>query len=129
MRQQIIPFLRESFGKNVSGGLCQIGKDAAQLEEYLDDKLAPLMASVVQTDIGIILAYEGLPQLHPFELRHVVKRFALKAGMRLSREQIESAAAWIKERKGVKQVGVGSGEGSKILIIDRGKLLIPDGCL
>ena len=111
-RQTILPFLSETFGKNITPSLLAISSEAKELEAYLEERCA---AYKVQP--GVFGVYIDLLDCHPFEAKFMIRKIAREYSLVLSREELNACVSFIEEKKGNKQI---NGK----LYIDRGKLFI-----
>lgn len=110
MRKQIIPNLNQLFGKDVASSLAHIGKEAEELNDYLNKKIENI--KVVEGWGGEYVDFGD--ENEPCIIRHYLKRFIESRGVRLSREQIDELIIRVIERDS--NIRIGS------FIIDRGYL-------
>lgn len=120
LRTKIIPQLSEDFGKEVSPGLCRIGLDAAELREYLDEKIAPYLSRMVVGNFGTLLDLSRDCPEALIEIKHLIRRCCEADGLTLSRESVEVAARLLIEGSANKQIEVGD----RHVYIDRGRFFI-----
>lgn len=120
LREEILPSLSRSFGKEVAKNLCQLGKEAQELKGYLDTKLEKYILSGVRGRFGVLLDLGGEVVLHPFEVKYVVKEFCRREGIVLSKECLETACELVMSSKGNKDVQMGT----YTLHIDRRRLFL-----
>ena len=85
MRHQILPFLNKTFGKQIAGNLCILSQRSAELDDYLQCKIAPLLPQVEAGPWGLYLRRELFAPLHPIEKRALIQELRP-----LSREEIDS---------------------------------------
>lgn len=119
-RVQILPFLSDSFGKEVASGLCHIAKEARELREHLDERIAPYLEKMIVDEEGVRL---NLSQECPgslFELKYLIKQFCKQHHFALSRECLEKAAAFIRQ----KAVRKFFNAANRQMIVDKGILSI-----
>ncbi|HSX13607.1 MAG TPA: tRNA lysidine(34) synthetase TilS [Chlamydiales bacterium] len=90
MRIEMLPFLDQSFGKNIRENLCILAERAAELKEYLDKRVAQRM---IESE-GI--SFEGLERI---ERRHLLQRIATKEKISLTRTVLEQLLDWVDDRK------------------------------
>ena len=89
MRLQMIPELSRQFGKEVGKNLALLGERAAELRQYLDERVRHAWR---EDEEGIWLNFENLVRL---EIRHLLQKKA-----RFSRKLLESAVnAALEKRK------------------------------
>lgn len=119
-RSRLLPLLAAEFGKEVGGSMERLADEALQLREYLDDKIAPAMARMVESPSGFFLDLNERPP-HRYELRYLVRRFCEAANLTLSRDSLETAVRLIVSNAADKQVETGR----RPLKIDRGRLFLP----
>ena len=138
LRLQLLPYLSEMFGKEVSSSLCKIAEEAAELKDYLDDRISPYLARMIKGKMGNFLDLSlDCPQTL-LELKHLIRCFcSLSSSFALSRESLNRAAECLREKAANKTFEVGKkaavnletavqdNKVMQILHIDRGCLLVP----
>lgn len=117
-RMSIIPQLSKEFGKNVSAGLCRIGEDAAELRDYLDQKIAPYLAKMISGKLGSFLDLSQECPESILELKYLTRRWCEIEGFSLSKESVELAAQLLLRGSADKKVALGN----EHLYIDRKRL-------
>ena len=83
MRHQLLPFLNKTFGKQIAMNLCLLSHRSAELDDYLQSKIAPLLSQVEAGPWGFYLGRELFAPLHPIEKRALIQKLRP-----LSREEI-----------------------------------------
>lgn len=121
MRQTLIPYLNEQFGKRIAPSLLNLSSEATALRDYLSDRLKLYMDAVIEGKWGYLIDLTSLPPLHPYELREFIRFFSEKVGFLLSRELVELTASLLEDHSANKRVV----SGTKTLEIDRGRLFFP----
>lgn len=97
MRESILPFLTESFGKEIAKPLARLQSQAFELKDYLDARVEGLLQKRKKTEDGWELNLNDLT--HPVEIKHLLKQFLI------SHEQIETAASFILQKQTDRRVG------------------------
>ena len=90
LRQEIIPLLEASFGKNISTNLVVLSERSQELKVYLDDQVQSLWNSRVEGPWGVRIDVEGVPRIlqrHLLQGKEGLERFS----ERFSRESLEIA--------------------------------------
>lgn len=119
-RTQILPQLSKDFGKQVCPGLCRIGADATELRDYLDSKLAIYLDRIISNRLGFFLDLSRDCPTTQFEAKYLIRRFCDYDDLSFSRENVDTAAALLREGIADKQVVMGD----KRLYIDRRRLFL-----
>ncbi|WP_068467906.1 tRNA lysidine(34) synthetase TilS [Candidatus Protochlamydia phocaeensis] len=91
MRQSMIPWLNEMFGKNVQNALIDLAHDMQDMNAYFDQRLTPLLSQVRRGPWGIYVDLSQMP-MTSVEVKYLVRRLCEQEGFFLSRPQIEAAA-------------------------------------
>lgn len=104
MREQLLPALERTFGKRVRGSLVRLGQVTAELEEYLEERIAASSAGATWS------------HLHPFERKMLLRRAFRVHGITLSANQVDVLARLVdapsvtkRMRCGGREVQVGCG--------------------
>lgn len=124
MRLTLLPYLSETFGKNVSRGLCQIAEEAGELRDYMDERIHSYKNQIVTGKWGTFLDLNPCCPSHFFELKYLIRQFCKESFFGLSREGVSQAAHLVLERKANKSFSSGN-KGEKTLYLDRSRLFIP----
>lgn len=124
-RSQIIPYLSDEFGKNVSSGLCQISEEAGELRDYLDDRIQRYLDLIATGKSGSYIDLSEECPESPYELKYLIRHFCRECGFPISRQGLTEAVDFILNRAANKSFVCGSRESVRTLYIDRGRLFIP----
>lgn len=108
LRCEILPYLNQKFGKEVSGNLSILGERAVELREYLDSKIADAWERRRERSWGIAVCFDGLCRI---EARHLLQK-----QVRFSRELLEDAVDSLLRR----EENISFRMGGQTLIADRG---------
>lgn len=119
-RSRLLPLLAAEFGKEVGASMERLADEALQLREYLDERIAPVIARMEESPSGMFLDLNERPS-HRYELRYLIRRFCETVNLTLSREALETAVRLIVSNAADKQVETGQ----RLLKIDRGRLFLP----
>ncbi|MBN4067117.1 tRNA lysidine(34) synthetase TilS [Simkania negevensis] len=97
LRQQILPLLVQSFGKEVTEPLCRLSKASAELRCYLDEKTASYNHCVSYTPDGVVIDFSktGLP--HRVEARHLLRSIAKKQQFVLTHAILENILSHLEK--------------------------------
>lgn len=120
MRNTILPFLNETFGKQIENSLEKLSQDSRELADYLDLKLAPSLKTIRRNQRGLWLGWETVQNLHLFELKHLIRRCCESVHLSLSKESLANTCDLILAKTADKQII----KGEWVLQIDRGHLFI-----
>ncbi len=124
-RSQVIPYLSETFGKNVSSGLCHISEEAGELRDYLDGRIRNYLDRIVIGKRGAFLDLGADSPDTLFELKYLIRQFCKQCSFAISRECIAEAVQFVFKKTANKSFVIGKGKSSQTLYIDRGRLFIP----
>lgn len=119
MRNKIIPFLKEAFGKEVEANLYQISLRSQELSDSLDAAALPSLSHVLRGPWG---AYweGGKRRLSPTELRHAVLKFL---GFTPPRNEMEQILGWLQENSPDKTIETNE----HLVFVDKGALFLIAG--
>jgi tRNA(Ile)-lysidine synthase len=87
MRQEILPFLTQSFGKEIASNLCRLGEEAGEVSAYFDALNAPLLLQIDQDRLDLT-PHLPLPRL---QVEFLLRRWLQREGITLSRAQLKGA--------------------------------------
>lgn len=88
IRLEMIPFLTQSFGKQISSNLCRLGGEAQELKAYFDALNHSLLAQIDQRHGLDLNPYLPLPRL---QLKYLLKEWIHSEGISLSYELLNGA--------------------------------------
>jgi tRNA(Ile)-lysidine synthase len=74
MRQEIIPLLEESFGKNVARNLMRLGERASAVDAYFETKLQAYEERILPSPWGLCFDFSGLPVESALEWEWLIKK-------------------------------------------------------
>lgn len=120
-RSRLLPLLAAEFGKEVGSSMERLAEEALQLRDFLDERIAPVIARMEQSSSGLFLDLSLTKPLHSYELRYLVRRFCESGNLTLSRDALENAVRLILSNAADKQIEMGK----QLLKIDRGRLFLP----
>lgn len=124
-RTLVIPYLSETFGKNVSSGLCQISEEAGELRDYLDGRVKHFLDQTVCGKRGTFLDLSKDCPESSFELKYLIRQFCRQCSFAISRECVSEVSDRIHGKTANKSFSGGRKKSRKTLYIDRGRLFIP----
>ncbi len=121
MRYEILPSLSNQFGKEISRSLCNLGNEALELREYLEEKVKPYQNLCVSGPSGQMydLSSQGLSS--PVEIKYLIRRICEEHDVMPSRQMLEEACALFLKGAANRQVKIGD----FTIIIDRQRFIIP----
>jgi tRNA(Ile)-lysidine synthase len=123
MRSSLLPQLTQTFGKEIVGNLCFLGRESAKIKEYFERKVAHYLENQRSFAFGHFL---DLPAgLEEIEVQFLLKQWFTQVDCTLSRQTLETLAArrggvfplkgrWIYLR------------GSRLFILDRPPVELKD---
>lgn len=92
MRTEILPWLSQAFGKEVSSSLQAIGAEASELREFLDERVSPYMDKVVKGKLGTYLDLSDAMPTSLLEMKHLIRAICSKEHFALPRDSLHAAA-------------------------------------
>ncbi len=116
-RTRLLPLLTAEFGKEVGVSLERLGAEAVELRDYLDLQVSSSLSRIEKSRSGLFLDLNQDLSSHPYELRHLIRKFCEYGALNLSREGLETALKLVLSCAADKQVAC--------LKVDRGRLFIP----
>lgn len=122
-RTSIIPWLSSQFGKEIAPALTRLSAEAAELRDYLNEKIAPLLSRVVTGPFGSMLDLNNCGDFslqNVFETKHLIRCFCEYHGFSLSRDGLEKAAYLLVQGAANKCIEADKHQ----LLLDRGHLFI-----
>lgn len=120
MRLRLIPWLSKEFGKEVSAGLCNVGNEALELQEYVGAILQKYLLRIQTCPRGLMLDLSNDCPSSLFEIKHLVRQFVEKGDCVLSREQIQIVSRCLINAEANHKVSVGN----QTLFVDRRQLFL-----
>ena len=117
MRSEMIPFLNQSFGKNISENLAILSERSSELDEYLSLRLSELKNRALKGPFGLWV--DGR-LLHRLELRHLLKHAASQEKILLPHPVLESILDKMEEQKANQRINVCH----RTIYVDRGHFFL-----
>jgi tRNA(Ile)-lysidine synthase len=96
MREDILPFLSEKFGKEILENLYTASLRANHLERYLDKKTEKYFQKRVDGKCGIFLDFSKFLDIEEIEKRYIIKKIAKKLNIDISRSILDRISLAIK---------------------------------
>ncbi len=115
MRNDLLPALAKSFGKEITGSLNAISEEANELNAYMEEKCAGFEKLLHPGPFGTYVDLNGYT--HPFEVKYLIRKTLKMFSLVLSRSELHACVRFILEKSGNKWV-------NRKLYIDRGKIFI-----
>lgn len=123
MRTSILPFLNATFGKSIHAHLRTLGNEAQELQDYLDDRVFPLLSKIVEGPFGSLLDLADSMPLAALELKHLIRSFCKRARINISKQALQDAGCFLAQGASDKSLSSRPG----MLFIDRYRLFaIPE---
>lgn len=117
-RQQILPYLRETFGKNVHKSLLHIASEAAELQEYLRERIAAFPRKTVSGPIGSYLDLSASCPEAALEIKALLKE--VFSDLKLSKPQWNQVVQALQDGHGNKRFLCAGQE----VVVDRKRLFL-----
>jgi tRNA(Ile)-lysidine synthase len=119
MRQRIIPWLSQEFGKEVVGPLQAMSQDLGELREYFDERLAPLFKQVKNGPFGAYLNLQTV-RLSNVELKYLIRKVCEEEALTLSRSILNQSVNFLQQGVGNRSFKIKD----RVLWIDRKRFFI-----
>lgn len=120
MRENLLPYLKKHFGKDITEPLRRLGEQAEELSTFLDEMLAPFMAKVDANSFGLCLDLSNRMPESEFLLKQLVRRFCVLGGFSLSHAALDQSVLLLKKGASNRQFEAGE----SLLAIDRKKMML-----
>ena len=117
MRTDLLPFLNQSFGKNISKNLAILSERSCELEEYLSHRSCQFNKNLVNGPFGWWLDGQGL---HRIEMRHLLQQVARQENIIFSHRVLESILDWMAQLSSNRQISIQH----RSIIVDRGHFFL-----
>lgn len=118
MREKMIPYLKEIFGKNIMESLNYKADQAKKMQQALAKLYHYYGWKVIVTAFGAELCFNGTQEIDPFEVGCFMKQVFKEQGVVASRFQVDVLSSLIAEKKSNKQLMIQG----RLFLIDRGKV-------
>ncbi len=119
LRTRLLPQIQQEYQKNIEAPLCRIATESRLLNDYLAYKLQSHLDAIQVTPLGHSLQLP--PDLHPYELRHLIHHFCQRAQLFPNHAQLQTAADLIQQHAANRSLQFEN----RHLHIDRGILFAP----
>lgn len=119
-RTSIIPFLSQTFGKQVSAPLRKLSAESTELKEYLKSRLSPFLKNIQRGPLGLFMDLGAHAPEHLIELKFAIRCLCEEAGFRMSDSSIVQAAKFVLEKKTDRFFASSGG----FIYLDRGRLFV-----
>jgi tRNA(Ile)-lysidine synthase len=104
MRQELIPQLKKSFGKEISANLCRLSEESAELHTYFSTLNEQLLDRIVKDSSGQSLDVTPFLPLPLLQLKYLVIEWMRNERMTVSRQMVGDVARMLFEGKGKKEL-------------------------
>jgi len=116
MREELLPLLSESFGKQVSTSLCRLGAAAAELGAFLDSLLEPYRQQVIRQNEEVVLNLIPQWPTTSFLWKAIIRDFFDKQRVALSSATLTTIIFHLQKKNKMKTLRVGKCQ----VVLDRG---------
>lgn len=99
MRETILPFLQETFGKEVGRNLCKLSAQAIELKKYFEKQVEKYARCGQEQSWGILFDFSRISSLERVELDYFLRSFFQKKQWVVSFEIMEGLLAGILQSK------------------------------
>lgn len=120
MRQTMIPWLNENFGKNIQPALLRLGEEMLELKEYFEDRLRGILAHSSEGPFGVCLDLHDNMPASQIEIKYLLRLFCERYQMNLSHAQYQTCAEVLR----LGQANQCFENGGKTLYADRQRLFL-----
>ncbi|MDB6081751.1 MAG: tRNA(Ile)-lysidine synthase [Chlamydiia bacterium] len=106
MREEIFPFLQQSFGKEFQENITRIASDADEMRRYFDEKAMIYLERPLVGDYGILFDWSSLEMGSPIEGKELFRRLSEMYGFSLSRYQLQLATELLLSNSANKSISL-----------------------
>jgi tRNA(Ile)-lysidine synthase len=110
MRQELFPYLEQSFGKNVCHSLTRISREAALLKSSLERRLLPYLADQNEGSLGSYLPIWKIASLDLWEKQELVRLFLKKYKTGVSYSALKTVVTLLESAAIGKKIDASHGE-------------------
>jgi len=110
MREEMLPLLTASFGKQISSNLCQLGEESQEIKAFFFALNAPLLAHVQKGEGQECLDLNPFLPLPLLQLKYLLKQWLGSDVMQVSRQVLQALVAAVSNRAAGKRFAVKGGE-------------------
>lgn len=103
MRKEILPFLKNSFRKEISNNLCWLAEESQQLKEYFSALNAPILDAIKRQECHLCLDLNPFLPMPALQLKYLIKELFHVEGCVLSRQLMENIVEALLEGEGGKK--------------------------
>lgn len=121
MREKLIPYLNQEFGKDVQHPLQLLGEESEELSQYFDQKIEPFIKKTINGPLGTYLDLKEKPTSY-LENKFLIRKVCENAGLHLSRSSIANMVEAIMNGVSNRLIRAGQRE----IWVDRGLIFIPN---
>ena len=97
MREELLPYIEEAFGKGIRNNLSILGDRAFELREYLSNQISPLLKQVIKGPLGSLMKPPFPVEL--VELEFLIGHLVEQHGPALSRDEMDRVTTIISDKK------------------------------
>lgn len=90
LREEIIPSLSATFGKEIGLNLCRLGETAAELGDFLEEVITPYRKKIVRNEKGATLDFATVPTPSPFLWKCLIREFCTSCGLSVNHSLLET---------------------------------------
>lgn len=117
-RTQLMPYLAQTFGKEIAGNLCHLAETTQELNHFLEEVLDGYMSQIERTSLGSTMDFSAISS--PFAIKYLLRKWWQLEGLSPTRDLIERAARLlIQGKKGRLVIG------GRVFHVERKQLFIP----
>jgi tRNA(Ile)-lysidine synthase len=106
LRNEMLPSLSQSFGKEVSNNLCRLGEAAAELSEFLEELANPYLSQVKELEEQALLDLSLCFPPHRYLLKTVLRQFFDRQGISISQSNVETIASHLQNKSSNKAIQI-----------------------
>lgn len=92
MREEMLPLLKTSFGKEVSSNLCRLGEESGEMSDFFSQLNQPMIASIKKENGGQFLDLNPFLPLAKLQLRYLITEWMRNEGVTFSRQILDDVS-------------------------------------
>lgn len=120
MRSQLIPELTRSFGKEISGNLCNLADEVQEMRSHFAATLKPYLESIHKGPLGSLLDLSVKRPQSDYETKLLIREWCRNEGFCLSKQLYDNICGLLNSGKANCQVSMNN----RIIYIDRRRLFL-----
>jgi tRNA(Ile)-lysidine synthase len=103
MREEMLPFLCTSFGKEIVENLCRLGDESKEIKDYFSNLNQSILAKIQKTSKGDQLDLNPFLPMAALQLKYLLKEWLTREKKTFSRQIVEGIVLALRDRASKKR--------------------------